>query len=411
MASVGDYPACRDKRLAWDYFMVIPVGFMVNNDKSGSPCQKIEFCMMPTHPNILLLIIVAWFWLTAARAHEISEKWSLGGVLSAAVQCQRLTGDSEANDTCKGAVPFQPELTYRPGTHDRLYLKLGFAKGNGLNDVTPFNLSSWGADLEDDVKNINGSGRDYLLEAWYEHAVEMGRRNRLGLTLGIIDASRYLDQNAFANDEYTQFMNPALSNAPNTFFPAYEPGIAADWHLDQWIFSAVYMKAHQTSVSETYDFYGLQASYRLDTTVGTGNYRVLINGNRDFVDEMGEGKQDNDTLLVSFDQRMGKKMGLFARMGWRLDDEVINYRAIYSGGVDIRGATWGRVLDNIGVALVYLDGGDSTRISTRVAELYYRFVINPYIAITPDIQYMQDRYFSSPEAEGFIYSLRMTVNI
>ena len=366
---------------------------------------------MPTSLKTFSIIVIACFWFTSVQAHEISENLSLGGVLSAAVQCQNLKGETAVNDTCKGAVPLQPELTFRPDAHNRFYLKLGFAKGNGLNDDSPFNLSSWGADLEDDVKNINGSGRDYLLEAWYEHAVEMGRRNRLGLSLGIIDASRYLDQNAFANDEYSQFMNPALSNAPNTFFPSYEPGVAAEWHLDQWIFSAVYMKAHQVSSSEKYDFYGLQASYRLETKIGPGNYRVLINGNRDFVDTRGEGKQQNDTLLISFDQKLGKKMGLFTRMGWRLDDEVINYRAIYSGGVDIRGATWGRVLDNIGVALVYLDGGDSTRISTRVAELYYRFVINPYIAITPDIQYMQDRYFSSPEAEGFIYSLRMTVNI
>jgi porin len=367
--------------------------------------------MMPTYPKMLLLMLVAWFWLTAVRAHDISEKWSLGGVLSAAMQCQSLTVDSEANDTCKGAVPFQPELTYRHGARDRLYLKLGFAKGNGLNNDSPFNLSAWGADLEDDVKNINGSGRDHLLEAWYEHVIVMGRRNQLDLTPGIIDASRYLDQNAFANDEYSQFMNPALSNAPNTFFPAYEPGIAAEWHLDQWIFSAVYMKAHQTSVPEKYDFYGLQASYRLDTSVGTGNYRVLINGNRDFVDEESGRKQHNDTLLLSVDQKLGKKIGLFTRTGWRLDDEVINYRAIYSGGVDVRGSTWGRVLDNIGVAAVYLEGGDSITANTRIAELYYRLVINPYIAFTPNIQYMRDRYFSITETRGFIYSLRMTVNL
>ena len=122
-------------------------------------------------------------------------------------------------------------------------------------------------------------------------------------------------------------------------------------------------------------------------------------------------EQQNDTLLLSVDQKLGKQLGLFMRMGWRLDDEVINYREIYSGGFDIRGATWGRVLDNIGVAAVYLDGGDSIRVDTRIAELYYRMVINPYVAFTPDIQYMQDRYLTSPETSGFIYSLRMTVNL
>jgi len=358
----------------------------------------------------LIITAIAMLPLISADAHEITEKLSLDGVLSGAVQCQSLSDDTAGDDTCKSAVPLQPELTYRPSMHDRLFLKLGFAAGNGLNDVSPFNIPSWGADLNDDVENINGSGRDYVLEAWYEHVFELDRRNRLGITLGIIDASQYLDQNTFANDEYSQFMNPALSNAPNTFFPSYDLGIAAEWYIGEWAFSAVFMDAHQVNSPDEYAFYGLQAGYRLETKLGTGNYRVSINGDRDFIDEAGTSKQKNDILIISIDQQFGNKLGAFTRVGWRLDDELINYRAIYSGGIDIRGTTWGRVLDNIGIGLVYLDGGNSRIIRTRIAEAYYRMVLNPYLAFTADIQYMRDQYSSIPDAEGMIYSLRVTVN-
>ena len=212
--------------------------------------------------------------LISVRAHELTEKLSLDGVLSGAFQCLKMADSNTAADTCKSAVPLQPAFTYRTTIHNRFLLKLGFAAGNGLNEALPFNIAAWGADLEDDVVNINGSGRDYILEFWYEHVVEFDQRNRLGLTLGIIDASRYLDQNNYANDEYIQFMNPALSNAPNAFFPSYDPGIAAEWLIDRWSLTAVFMDVNQESTGNNYTFYGLQAGYLLNSDLGSGHYRV-----------------------------------------------------------------------------------------------------------------------------------------
>jgi porin len=205
-------------------------------------------------------------------------------------------------------------------------------------------------------------------------------------------------------------MNPALSNAPNTFFPAYDPGIAAEWHIDNWSFSSVFMNVHQVTSPDKYTFYGVQASYLLESRLGIGNYRLSLNGDRDFIDEAGASQQENDILIISIDQKFGNTIGAFSRLGWRLDDKPINYRAIYSGGIDIRGASWGRVLDNIGIGLAYLDGGNQRIIRTRIAETYYRMVINPYLAFTGDIQYMRDQYFRSAGAEGFTYSIRVTVN-
>lgn len=366
--------------------------------------------MMRAYTSYLLSIAVALLSFISVEARELTEKLSLNGVLSGAVQCQELSDDSAGDDVCKSALPFQPELTYRPSRHDSLFLKLGFAAGNGLNDVSPFNISPWGADLHDDVINVSGSGRDYILTAWYEHVFELDRGNSVDLTLGIIDASQYLDQNVYANDEYNQFMNPALSNAPNTFFPSYDPGVATVWHRDKWIFSGALMQVHQLTSPDNYTFYGIQARYTLETSLGTGHYRVLLNGDRDFIDEAGASKQRNDVLIISIDQQFGDTIGAFTRMGWRLDNQPINYRTVYTGGIDIRGTSWGRMLDNIGIALGYMNGGNSRIIRTRLAEAYYRLVLSSMLAITADIQYMRDQYFSIPGAEGMIYSLRATVN-
>ena len=179
--------------------------------------------------NCLLVIMTMLLSAMPVKAKEITDRLSLNGVLSGALQCQQLTANSGGVDACKLGMPFRPELTYRPSRHDILFLKLGFAAGNGLNDVSPFNISPWGADLHDDVINVSGSGRNYLLEAWYEHVFEIESDQSIGLTLGIIDATSFLDQNAYANDEYNQFMNPALSNSPNAVFPSYDLGVATIW--------------------------------------------------------------------------------------------------------------------------------------------------------------------------------------
>ena len=360
--------------------------------------------------NCLLIITMALLSVMPVEAMELTDKLSLNGVISGALQCQQLSANSAGEEACKPGIPFQPELTYRPSQHNTLFLKLGFAAGNGLNAVSPFNLSSWGADLHDDVINVSGSGRDYLLEAWYAHVFEIGHEQSIGLTLGIIDASLFLDQNAYANDEYNQFMNPALSNAPNTFFPSYDLGVAAEWLRGKWTFTGALMEVHQLTSPDKYTFYGIQARYTLETSMGKGHYRVLLNGDRDFIDEAGASKQRNDLLIVSIDQQFGDTIGAFTRMGWRLDNEPINYRAIYTGGIDIRGTGWGRKLDNIGIALGYMYGGNTRIIRTRLAEAYYRMVINSKLAFTADIQYMDDEYYLIPDAEGMVFSLRATVN-
>ena len=355
-----------------------------------------------------LIFLAAQGWTTA---HELTDNLWLGGVLAGAVQCQQLGNDTAGEDTCRGAVPLQPELNYQPSASSRLFLKLGFAAGNGLNEVTPFIIPTWGADLEDDVKDINGSGRDHVLEAWYQHVIEFQPRNRLGVTLGLIDATQYLDQNAYANDEYTQFMNPSLSNAPNSLLPSYDLGIAAEWLVDNWSFSGVVMDVHQSTSPDTYTFYGLQAGYRLESRLGTGNYRLMLNADRNLVDLTGRSRQENDILLVSADQRFGRLIGGFIRVGWRIDDRPINYSAIYSAGIDIRGAAWQRLLDNVGIGLAYLDGANNRIANTRIFETYYRLVINQHLAITADIQYNRDELVRAPTAQGVVYSLRTTIHL
>jgi len=175
--------------------------------------------------TISLLISVAIALPVGVRAYDINDQLSVGGILAGAYQYQDLSGDRGADDSGRGAVVFQPKIRFTPTENDEIFAKLGFAAGNGLNEISPFVVTPWAADLEDDVREINGRTRDYLLTAWYKHRFEISENNILSLTGGLIDATDYLDDNAHSNHEYTQFMNAALVKASNGFFPSYDIGI------------------------------------------------------------------------------------------------------------------------------------------------------------------------------------------
>jgi hypothetical protein len=131
---------------------------------------------------------------------------------------------------------------------------------------------------------------------------------------------------------------------------------------------------------------------------------------KDFLNSAGE-KEFRTAVFLSFDQELGDIFGVWIRFGWQDDKAVIDYDALYSGGVNITGTWYGRGEDNIGIGYAYLDGdSDNDYDDTRVAEIYWRFVLNDYFALTADLQYMEDEYITEAnDVDGFIFGVRGTV--
>jgi len=342
---------------------------------------------------------------------SVEDRISLGGVLAGSYQYQAISGPSEAEDAGRGSLPFQPEVTVKLTETDRLFFKFGFAAGNGLNPVNPFLLTPWAADLEDDVKDINGRNRDYLLTAWYKHTFKFGEDHSLGLSGGLIDATDYLDENAYSNDEYTQFMNEALVNAPNAFAPSYDIGGAVEWEYREFSVRGVVMGVGENDDGNAYSFYGLQVGYALKTPLGEGNYRFIFqNCSEAYLDPTETSKEGKQCVLFSFDQALGDILGVWGRFGRQDDDAKIAFQNLYSGGIHIKGSLWGRKQDNIGIGYGYLDGGNQGIDRTQVTEAYMRFALNEFFALTLDVQYMEDTYKAGAgdDVDGWITGIRMT---
>lgn len=359
-----------------------------------------------------MLLITGIFFCAAMRAtaFDFTERITLSGVLAGTYQYQTVSRASGFKDTGQGAAVFQPEMHVALTEQDEVFAKFGFAAGNALNDGTsPFHIAAWAADLEDDVKDINGRSRDYLLTAWYKHTFDFGPENALGISGGIIDATDYLDENTYAGDEYTQFMNAALVHKVHDFFPSYDLGGALEWDIGNVAVKGVVMNVGAGTDENTYNYYGLQFGYRLNTILGKGNYRIIVDHtSRYFEDLQGHIGQARAALVLSFDQQFGNILGAWIRFGRQDDDAAVDYQNLYSGGLNIIGKLWGREKDNVGLAYALMNSGNLVIDTSQVLEAYYRLVLNDYLSISADVQYMQDDLKAAESPRGWILGTRLT---
>ena len=348
-------------------------------------------------------------------AYEINDKLSIGGIIAGVGQYQSISDAPGFENEGRGALVFQPEISFTPIDSDEVFAKFGFGAGNGLMEEgrSPFMIAPWAADVQDDYKDINGRNRDYLLTAWYKHTFNFSEDHTLGITGGIIDATDYMDENAFANDEFTQFMNAALVNGPNAFLPSYDIGAAIEWEIDGFSVRGVAMamgsNGEEGQFDEPYNFYGMQFAYTVDFGLGEGNYRLIVDTtSSDFSNVAGTKKERLSCALISFDQQLGEILGGWIRFGWQDDETAVDCKSIYSGGLNISGNLWGRNGDNIGIGYAHLIGGNLEVDHTDVFEIYGRFDLNDIFAVTGDVQYMKDSMKVGDSPDGWIFGLRMT---
>jgi len=363
--------------------------------------------------SCLFAILGVFVLASNGVGYEINDKLSIGGIIAGAGQYQTLSNAPDFDNRSKGAVSIQPEISFTPTDSDELFVKLGFGVGNGLNDVSSFILAPWSANLEDDCKDINGRNRDYLLTAWYKHTFNFSEDHTLGITGGIIDATDYMDENAYSNDEHTQFMNEALVNGPNAFVPSFDLGGAFEWEVADFSLKGVAMdmgsNGEEGEFGEPYNCYLMQFGYAVDVGLGEGNYRLVLGmSSDDFSNVAGTNKERKRCALISFDQQLGGILGAWIRFGWHDDKTAIDYKDIYSGGLNISGNLWDRECDNIGIGYAHLRGGNMDVDHTDVFEVYGRFALNDIFAVTGDVQYMKDSLKESDSPKGFILGLRLT---
>jgi len=365
---------------------------------------KIIFCAV-------LAIVISFIDPQVMYAYDINDKFSLEGNLTGIYQYGNWNAE-DIDDAGRGAAVLDLGANFHPADVDEFQVTLSFAAGNGLNNIAPFPVVPYADDIEDDLKNINGRNRDYLLEAWYKHTFNLSGNISLGITGGIIDSTAYIDDNKFANCESSQFMNEVFVNHKNVNLPSYDFGGVIELDIPNFSIRGLIMNTKyeaEEDVFRNYNYYALQIGYRLDTTFGEGNYRIYAFTTNNRFSCWDEGDEESlNGLGISSDQELSRIIGVFARVSWQDDSAVLDHDVLYSAGVNINGQLWGRESDELGIGYAYLDGACKADIdNTNAFEAYARFQLTAFSDITLDIQYMADNYKQTEDIDGFIYGVRV----
>lgn len=297
-----------------------------------------------------------------------------------------------------------------------------------------------------------------LSEFYYQQVLFDGK---LVILAGKLDGARAFDQNVFANDERTQFMNVAFRNSAmiGTFVPYTTLGVGVVVNpVDWWSIRTAVTDSDGASYRTGFDtaFHGhvnTSLVHEWDFTIKPfgkeGHQRVgFIWTNKDFdhlqpytpFKQLGPvltkllppvlmnkmmplipkpSSEDNVMIYYNFDQYFIQKeddpqqgIGLFGRFAWARQD--VNAAChLYSVGVGGKGMVPQRPRDTYGVGYYFLD------LSNRMPapyekeqgiEMYYNVEVTPWLHISPDIQIIMDPGGQHGDT-SFVYGLRMQVNL
>jgi len=274
--------------------------------------------------------------------------------------------------------------------------------------------------LSDPFDDADGNRWFYIDQLWYQHRF---LDRRVQLRLGYLDQQTIIDRNAYANSEDRQFMATFLDNNNATVPLAIGIGAAAFFEPTEWLSWRVSLadkdgRAGRAGFDTAFDdlrgyfrYFELHLHARIDGEEGplTGTYRfgLISDPRRKEVfgssSSSGEPKTDREDLgfYASFDQLVFRErrggdqgLGLFLRYGYR-DGEVNQVEHFWSAGGQYRGALDARPDDVVGLGAYGAHTSSEYQASTQGStgrevgcEVYYLVQLTPWLAFTPDVQYL-----------------------
>ena len=281
-----------------------------------------------------------------------------------------------------------------------------------------------------------------------------------GLTAGNLSAIDIFDDNAYAHDPRTQFLNWALITHGAYDFPAdvrgYTWGAALEYFGDGWAVRAGRFLQPKQPNGQSLDWqafkhYGDQVELERSHEIAgqPGKLRLLafrararMSRFRDALDlgaqtgtvpdinSVRTGTQTKSGLGVNLEQAISADAGVFARAMWA-DGQTETYafteidRSL-SGGVSLKGGSWGRAEDTVGVALArnglssarrdylaagglgfFIGDGKLNYAPETILEAFYSWKATKAAWVSADWQYIRNPAYNADRGPVNVVTLRL----
>lgn len=314
-----------------------------------------------------------------------------GGVT---VVAQGSSGNDDNNaadgDVTDGSYSADLEISAPIADKGEAFLHVEAGEGTGLegDEITSF----WG---------VNGdagdsSARLEVTEAWYEHRF---MDDKLAFTVGKLDLSNYFDGNEVANNETVQFLSGGFVNNIAIEFPGNSGGTRLTLSPNELLDCSIAWQSGDGDWEDILDNSFYMAEVDVKPTFGElqGNYRFYGWTNQTDHTKISTSAGDDAGwgVGVSLDQQLTEAVTFFARLGYQ-DEDLYNFDIAWSAGFSVAGSLWDRENDAFGIAYgmaLLSDDFENTLPNPEDEdhfEAYYSFYVNEHLAITPDIQVMNN---------------------
>ncbi len=351
-----------------------------------------------------------------------------------------------------GEFYFNPELAQGFGIGNTLGLG-GFANGEAQKGGNTYpHIRAQRYFLR---QTFGLGGEQESVEAGPNQLADKRDVDRVTITVGRFAVGDIFDANAYAHDPRVDFMNWALWSSVAYDFPADLPGFTRgaviELNRKDWALRAAWLQVPEQPNSDVltfktggavvefeqrYDLMGRPGKLRLGSfyNVGrTGNYNeataaALANPSVDINDAITADRRQRPKYgaYVNLEQSLTQDVGLFARASWNDgQNEILSFTDVdrsLSGGLSIKGASWSRPDDTVGLGAA-LNGlsaahrnflanggyglliGDGALTYSRetIFESYYSWKIDPVSALTLDYQFVENPAYNA--ARGPVHIL------
>ena len=298
------------------------------------------------------------------------------------------------------------------------------------NNTAFIHLETGKGDLNEYLSSIAGINRDAddsgvvsVTEAWFEHKFT----DKFAMSAGILDATAAVDDNAYANDETTQFIGAMFRNAANIDFADNNFGVKATYETDMIDVAAQYIDASEDSAGNSGDitrnaFVSAQVNFKpgfIDEM--EGNYRIFgWTNTNDYAkcDGTGDGKEKMYGFGLSLDQQFTDVFGGFARYSWSRGeiDNGISASHVWSLGLqanvkglgdkDVVAVAYGQIMPSD----EYKDNIDANAKSENHLEVYYSWNVTDYLSISPDFQMVENPFYNENDDTAYVGTIRMQIS-
>lgn len=278
---------------------------------------------------------------------------------------------------------------------------------------------------------------------------------KLTFTVGHYSAKDIFDNNAYAGDPRTQFMNWALYANTAWDYPAntigFTNGAAGEFNTRAWAWRVGMFQVSKfanglrmdwnlphawsgvTEFERRYAPRGHPGAIRFlafDQRAHMGNYQDTIdNPQLDEIIFLTAAYRYKYGFGINMDQEIRKDLGVFARVGWNDGKnqtyEFTDVDRTASAGLSLKGTQWRRPQDTVGLAVVvngisavhrqYLaDGGLGITVgdgaldyrTERIAETYYSWAVAKHFWLSFDYQFAQNPAYNHARGPINFFALR-----